>query len=238
MNELEDNLNEYINGSISFLTYRERRSNYINNFVDSGYLPDDTIPLNSMEQQQIKNAVREEMQKSKPLDTSTYSITGGTNSVAKKQYLGLAVLIIIATVTWYYSSQLPVRQPHDTTSTGNNIKQLDSSKNENNSKISEDKKDNKTISAPNADDQAFVINFIEMDKWNSQTLSDFLVKWQSLSRLEKKKTRQSQSFIRLKNSLRLRILEQQALQATTNKAAQRQENLLIWFASQLSIPTN
>ena len=219
MNELEDNLNDYISGSISFLTYRENRAHYINNFVDSGYLPDDTIPLNAEEQQQIKDAVQQKIKQHAPLDESTYKIQNISSSQSSRQYIGLGVLVVIAILTWYFSTTISPTTP-PTSST-------------------ENFKTDKTESEINKSmDQAFVINFLKMDKWNSDTLSEFLVKWQKLSRTEKKTAKQSQSFIRLKNSLRLRILEQQALQANKDKAAKRQENLLIWFASQLSISVN
>ena len=223
MNELEDNLNDYINGSISFLTYREKRSHYINNFVDSGYLPDDTIPLNNIEKQQIKDAVREKIKQNEPLDSSSFTLKQEINSQSATQYFGLAALIIAAAVTWYFSSQIP--QTNTEADTQSNVdKEL----------ISKSSKNGQT---ENIDpyEQKFIANFIQMDKWDSDTLSEFLVKWQALSRTQKKQTKQSQSFIRLKSSLRLRILEQQALQSTKNKTAESQENLLIWFASQLSV---
>ena len=224
MNELEDNLNDYINGTISFLTYRERRTHCITSFVDSGFLPDDTIPLNNIEQQQIKDAVREKIKENAPLDESTYTLQQEITAESAKQYIGLTVLIIAATLAWYFSSQLPEATTTPVTSSQNNQSKTITTSN------NEQKKETK-----NQFDQQFVINFVKMDKWDSDTLSEFLVKWQALSRTHKKQTKQSQSFIRLKNSLRLRVLEQKALQATNNKAAERQENLLIWFASQLSV---
>ncbi|MDH3326151.1 MAG: hypothetical protein OEM38_05460 [Gammaproteobacteria bacterium] len=217
MNELEDNLNDYISGTISFLSYRERRSNYINSFVNSGYLPDDTIPLNSIEQQQIKETVSQRIKNNNSLDTTKLTLRNGTSDNTKKQYIGLIILITIAAATWYYSTKLPA--PSSTATATTTLTE------------------NKAPDTPAAVtfDRPFVVNFVKMDKWSSETSSDFLIKWQALSRTEKKQTKQSQSFIRLKNSLRLRILEQQALQNTKNKQAERQENLLIWFASQLSI---
>ena len=219
MNELEDNLNDYINGTINFLTYRQRRTQYINSFVDSGYLPDDTIPLNDAEQQQIKDAVRQKIKDTAPLDTSTYTIEQSIPTHNTTQYIGLVVLIIAAIFVWYYSTSTSEHTQKPSPVQSNQTEQTKTSNTQN--QITHDKK--------------FVINFLKMDNWNSETLSEFLVKWQALSRTQKKQTKQSQSFIRLKNSLRLRILEQQALQSTKNKAAERQENLLIWFASQISV---
>jgi len=218
MSELEDNLNDYINGSISFLTYRERRRQYINRFIDSSYLPDDTIPLDAADQQKITDAIKQKKQETTPLDTSTYTIPNSTSSQSAKQYIGLAVLIIIAVATWYYSTKITP------TSLSSSPAQIE--------------KNAREVSKKNTFDQKFVINFLKMDQWNADTLSEFLVKWQALSRIEKKQSKQSPSFIRLKNSLRLRIHEQQALQSTKNKNAERQENLLIWFASQLSVTVN
>lgn len=232
MNELEDHLNNYISGAISFLTYRERRSDYIKSFVNSGYLPDDTIPLKDTDQAQIKAAIRKKIQENisaentPPISTAQLNIESYTtqttmSSQSKTQYIGLGVLIIIAVLAWYYSSQLPENHTASTTS--------------------KDFIQNTPTKAPETKarfDQTFVINFLKMDQWNSDTLSEFLVKWQKLSRTEKKQTKQGQSFIRLKNSLRLRILEQQALQSTKNKTAERQENLLIWFASQIAVSIN
>ena len=216
MDELENNLNEYISGKISFLTYRERRAYYINKFVESGFIPDDTIPLNHPEQQQIKNAVLSEINHSQKLNPADLTIKGGPSSIAKKQYFALAVMILLAVGAWYYSGKLT---PPDTEKAQVTEHQTPES-----------------LPTTDISEYKFILDFVKMDQWNSDTLSDFLVKWQALSRLEKKKAKQSQAFIRLKNSLRLRIKEQQALQSTSNnKAAERQENLLIWFASQLAV---
>ena len=234
MTELEDNLNAYMNGSISFLTYRERRAGLIKHFVDSAYLPDDTIPLNHINQSQIKNAVLEEINKKDSLDTNKLSINNNVSEIATKQYIGLAVLVVIAALTWYFSTL----DSSNTSNSSSNNSQLNNNVAQE-SLTSSTEKSPKPDSATNKNyDKKFVKNFLAMDQWNSDTLSEFLVKWQALSRLEKKQTKQSQSFIRLKNSLRLRILEQQALQSVKNKKAERQENLLIWFASQLSIPVS
>ncbi len=228
MNSLEDNLNKYINGTISFLTYRERRTQYINDFVDSGHLPDDTIPLFDAEQEKIRAALQQKIRENTPIDTSTYTIQNNMSPHSTKQYIGLGVLIIAAVFAWYYSSTLP----ENTSKKNDEI---------NTPTTTQTQLENPTIAAPETkkesrpNEKKFIINFLTMDKWDSETLSEFLVKWQALSRNQKKQTKQSQSFVRLKNSLRLRILEQQALQSTKNKSAERQENLLIWFASQLSV---
>jgi len=225
MNELEDNLNDFINGSISFLTYRDRRTGFINRFVDSGYLPDDTIPLNNTEQQHLKKTINEKIKQEKRLKASDLDIhLNNSPRVTSKQYIILGILIITAASTWYYSTTTP-------TSDNVSIKKETSG-------ITEAQTTKSTETTNKSIEQKFIINFLKMDQWNSETLSDFLVKWQALSRLDKKEIKQTQSFIRLKNSLRLRILEQRALQATQKKAAERQENLLVWFASQLSITIN
>ena len=222
MQELENLLNEYINEDISFLVYRERRAQYINEFVSSGLLPDDTIPLSTTDQYKIQNAVLEEVRNSS-LDTSKLSV-GSSGGIAAKQYLMLGVLILIAALAWYYSTQMETQQPTQSNNQ-NSVSPIEK----------QDTAPEKISPTKNNSDKAFIIHFVNRDKWDSDSLSEFLVKWQKLSRLEKKKVKQSQSFIRLKNSLRLRILEQKALQSGENKEAQRQENLLNWFATELSI---
>jgi len=220
MNELEDMLNAYINGSISFLTYREKRSQYINHFVSSSHVADDTIPLSDIQQRQMKAAARKKTQES----TSSQHLPGhmdkhSQSSLTSKQYVGLGVLIIAAILAWYYSSNF---------SASHAPSPAEPSRQD----MAPSPTPEKT---PNRIEQQFIVNFINMDQWNSASLSEFLTKWQALTRQEKKQARQSHSFIRLKNSLRLRIREQQALQNTPNNMAKKQEDLLRWFASQISV---
>ena len=73
---------------------------------------------------------------------------------------------------------------------------------------------------------------------DSESLSDFVVKWQKLSRDQQLQARKSKIFIKLNAELQQRILEIRALKASKNRRAEKQENLLIWFATELSIPVS
>jgi len=216
MRDLEEILNRYINEEISFLTYRERRAQYIYNFVGSEYRADDTIPLSMVKQRDIQENIAEKIKNSINLDLSEES-DQETSSNPTKQIAVIGLLVIVAVATWYFST--------DTSNTKTPIAQPVSQPNIN------IEKEKVSVDLENE----FILNFISRDQWDSNTLSEFLVKWQELSQSTRKQIKRSQSFIRLKNSLRLRIQEQKALQNIENKKAERQENLLIWFASQLTV---
>lgn len=215
MRDLEENLDEYISENISFLTYRERRARYINKFVGSEYRPDDTIPLKFVNNDEALPIPEIAADASLQAENMIQIEPDSTNKKILVQYLSLALLISVATATWFFASG------------SNEVKRP--------AAVVQTEKIEKPKIVANIKDKNFIISFVNRDQWDTNTISEFLIKWKKIPRLTKKEVKLSQSFVRLKNSLRLRIQEQAALQSIKNKPAERQENLLKWFASQLTI---
>jgi len=146
----------------------------------------------------------------------------------KKQPIGLSssiwkiliiiLLIIAATMSWYFSESEHFKSAiSEKIIQGNNI---------------EGSSQKTTII-----DEPFILNFNQTKSWDSESVSNFLVQWQSLSRTQQSLARQSDSFSELNTILQEKIQQQRNANKDIdkNKTATREENLLIWFASQLSI---
>lgn len=87
-------------------------------------------------------------------------------------------------------------------------------------------------------DEPFILAFNKNNSWNTESISNFLVQWQSLSLTQQELAKQSNSFSDLRDVLQEKIIKQRKLNNENNETTTREENLLIWFASQLSIGLN
>jgi len=205
-------LEEYMYGDMTTNEYRKERAKLVQELI---------ISLNKIERPSTievnldNNQTR--IRGNKPsfqVPTIKKQPSGIFNAIWKVLLIG--VLIATAVISWYFST------------TGKN-------------EISNDKK---IILESNKDeikqqstikDEPFILAFIQNNSWNTESISNFLVQWQSLSRTQQSLARQSDSFSELSNILQEKIQQQRKI---NNKPTTREENLLIWFASQLSIGLN
>ena len=213
--QLETILNELMKGHLTLAAYRQKRARYIHEFMQS------CEKDNTQRMTQIKRPVAADVS-SQP-NTQPLSIPKVVNQQSSLFSQVVRVMLVVAIIgvgatTWYFSSQLNTEAEISTVEEA-----LQSSSNS----LENDENIEQTVGL-------FVFKFLAKDQWNSNALSDFLVQWQALSRKQQNTLRKTPSFIQLRDTLRQRINEQQALQATDSRAKQ-QENLLIWFSTQLSI---
>ncbi|HFE39145.1 MAG TPA: hypothetical protein ENK06_12120 [Gammaproteobacteria bacterium] len=87
-------------------------------------------------------------------------------------------------------------------------------------------------------DEPFIVAFNQKTKWDTESVSDFLVQWQSLSHSRQLAARKSNSFLQLSQLLRERIQTLRSLKKNQSKPTERLEKLYIWLSSQLSISIN
>ena len=205
-------LEEYMYGDMTTNEYRKERAKLVQELI---------ISLNKIERPSTievnldNNQTR--IRGNKPafqVPTIKKQPSGIFNAIWKVLLIG--VLIATAVISWYFST------------TG----------------INEISNDKKIILESNKDeikqqstikDEPFILAFIQNNSWNTESISNFLVQWQSLSRTQQSLARQSDSFSELSNILQEKIQQQRKI---NNKPTTREENLLIWFASQLSIGLN
>jgi len=210
--QFEKQLEKYIVGEIDFLSYRRTRRELIQLMTNSGKDQDVTIPKSMDLAQSLEDKTR--TYKKKPeLEIPQISTEKSQVSSAIKQYLVIALLAIAGGISWYISEKTNVLE-----STAD--------------------KSSKSAINPDSSTESFIKTFNKLDTWDSESMSDFLVQWQALSRQQQNTLRQGGGFSQLTGLLRQRIMQQRALSEVNAKAATKQENLLIWFAAQLSISVN
>jgi len=224
-NQLENALNQYIKGQLSLIAYRQKRTRLIQEFThenaDLDY--DDTIPQPRTNTDAIEDSLHYSAASGENagFHVPTIETVEKSNSSSMYQYLALVVLVLVAIVTWYFAdARNAANIPSD------------------NDLIITSPPELVEVEEYETKDGPFIIEFLKKNKWTSESLSDFLVQWQSLTRKQQATVRQSPSFLRLSTTLQNRIQEQRALKENNNKVAERQESLLIWFAAQLSISLN
>jgi len=215
---LEIILNDHITGNLTFAAYRQKRALFINGYIkhcgqDNTLRKDDTLR---------KNTVIKPAQHSSAKQGPTASLTTPESNSPLLKFFAIIALISIAGGAWYFSS-LPVETE---TLTKTSIQ-----------RISSENMVSQTEKNTNQANELFIFKFIEKDRWDTSSLSDFLVQWQSLSRKQQSAIRGGVNFTQLSTTLRKRVNEQRALNEV-DKNAKRQESLLIWFSVQLSISIN
>jgi len=214
--QLEKMLNEYIAGELPFAAYRQKRSQYINDYIDHCE-KDNTLRMPQINLTGHQNTAYQSQQ-------GSFTVPKGVNkapnisSTVLKLFI-IILLVSVAGVVWYVSVQkIKPDMPTENISQETSIEES-------------------IIDSQNTLEQTvglFIFQFIERDNWSTNALSDFIVHWKSLTRKQQTMLRKTPSFIQLSTSLRNRINEQKALKEIDDKAKQ-QESLLIWFSTQLSI---
>ena len=217
--QLEKILNEYIVGELTLAAYRQKRAQYINDYMLHGE-KDDTQRMPQVNLSNHQNIVQQP-QPDAYTPPKVVNKTSTTSSTTIKLFI-IIFFISVAGIVWFVSAQkiesdFPVEN------------------------ISQKPILNESITDPqNTLEQTvglFIFQFIEQDKWTTNALSDFIVHWKSLTRKQQATLRKTPSFVQLSTSLRSRINEQKALKEI-DKRAEQQESLLIWFSTQLSISIN
>ena len=213
--QLESILNEFIKGHLTLAAYRQKRGRYIREFMEHSE-KDNTQRMAPINRRSITSLQAESQPLSIPKVIDKQSNTFGL-------LMKLLLIVIISGATfaaWYFSPQLD-NKPE--TAASEPQTPLSSTADE------EDENLEQTVGL-------FVFKFLTKDQWDTNALSDFLVQWQALPRKQQNALRKTPSFIQLRDTLRKRINEQRALKsADTDSQAKQQENLLIWFSTQLSI---
>ena len=93
----------------------------------------------------------------------------------------------------------------------------------------QEKQPNSVVTPP------FIEEFMRLDKWDSEALSDFLVSWQKLSMEQQAQARQSSGFSKLTSRLKQLQVETKQAKMKGLKTAAREEKLLNWFAMRMAI---
>lgn len=210
---LESILNELMKGHLTLAAYRQKRARYIQEFMQSCE-KDNTQRLTKIK----RPAVTSHQPSPQPLSIPKVVNNQSSLLTLVVKFMLLAALISAGVTAWYFSSK------PSTQSESGHIEEILPS-------ISSTTEDEENIEQTVG---LFIFKFLSKDQWNSNALSDFLVQWQALSRKQQNTLRKTPSFIQFRDTLRQRINEQRALRATDSRAKQ-QENLLIWFSTQLSI---
>ncbi len=201
--KLENLLDEYIHGEISFSVYRQQRLQLVREFTN-GYPMDTTIP------RQIQGSQNLSQNNDQAAQFKVPTIPQEQNKSPFLTLVGLLVLIAFAVATWY-SSQNPTQT--DTQATPATPPKP----------------------AVTPVDETFIEDFLRADAWDTQSLSDFLMLWQQLPEAERRAARESQSFQRLKAKIKQQMQDILQQEKAGDKDVVRQEKLLLWFATELSI---
>jgi formylglycine-generating enzyme required for sulfatase activity len=86
-----------------------------------------------------------------------------------------------------------------------------------------------------AGQDGFVIHFIDVNSWDEAAFSEFMFEWDQLSDSGRDAVRQSESFRRLTQQLRSRVLEARALADPANRASIDRFHLVTSFARELGL---
>ena len=208
-------LEQLMFGELDIHDYRRQREELINNILKSSEAITET-DFNSITQK-IKRQTNAQNNKSS-LQIPTIQKQSESSTTPTWKIIGILVLISVAIISWYFSDQ----NNADTT-------QLES---QNGNPLQTIKNSDKQASLM---DEPFILAFNNINNWDTETISNFLVQWQSLSRTQQSMARKTESFIELSKILKEKISYERKLNAEKKQPASRKENLLIWFASQLSI---
>lgn len=203
-------LEQFMFGEMNIKEYRNERAKLVQEIVfDPNIKTSTEVDVNlSNNQTQIKNT-------KSTFEVPTINSQPSGLSDTTWKILIIIILLVTGITSWYYSEP-------------------ENDKNNINAKVSSESNkvgSEKTI----IKDEPFILAFNQNESWDTESISNFLVQWQSLSRTQQSLARQSDSFSELKQLLQDKIQQQRKATKENNTPATRKENLLIWFASQLSI---
>ena len=211
----ENLLDQYMFGNMNIKEYRNEREKLVQELV---FDPNNLEATPQIEVNFAKDQTQ--IRTNKPafqVPTIKKQPSGISSSIWK--VLLISLLIVTAIIAWYFSTTGKIEM---------GVKEKGAL--ENNTEVIKHQSSIK--------DEPFILAFNKNNTWDTESISNFLVQWQSLSRAQQDLARQSDSFSDLKSVLQAKILQQRNTAKENNEPTSRKENLLIWFASQLSIGLN
>jgi len=219
--QLEKILHDHMMGQLPLAAYRQKRARYIKRYIEDCE-KDNTLRRTNYPNSTQQYNGQQQASPAQPSDLSIPKVVNKEPGVASALIKFFLIILLIggAAAVWYLSqnSKQQIQIEPEL------INPLQTEINE---------------PAINLEQSIglFVFKFIENDKWDTNSLSDFLVKWKALTRKQQSDLRKSASFLQLSTMLRERVIEQRGLKEI-DKNAEKQESLLLWFSSQLSISIN
>lgn len=208
--ELEKLLEDYSEGLINFTMYRTQRMHLIRRYVRES----DTQKSHAFD--------NDTTQTIKPIQIEDNTFEIPTIQIEEKSTFnqvvplaGIAALVTLAFVVWYFSFSDSGQMSADDVAT-----------------LSVENSNNLEEPIVN---EPFIEDFLHSDKWNSESLSNFLLLWQDLSKSQQESARKSEVFLRLGDSIKQQMQVVIKQKEAGNADTSRQEKLLIWFATELSL---
>lgn len=205
--ELEILLDRYIKGELNFTEYRQQRVQLLKEFIEEKKT-DVTIPKN------IGNIKPEPAvsSRSNSFNVPTIERDEPLSPARRLQITIVAGLIGLAIAAWLLSQNANINETEEI--------------------LANAVKEKKSIAITN---EPFIEAFIAEDVWDSESLSNFLLAWQNLSSERKELAKKSTSFKQMHKELKQKMNTASRLKNIGDKEAEKQEQLLIWFATQMSI---